>query len=190
MQSIGESKGKKLHARKIEVTTYAYDEQRILVEGSFRDGRCRKSYIITGEMIPGGFIHQMNIQLLIHCPNRMIEDVNVDLISVPMEACRETIGCLAPIKGLTITRGFTAKVKSMAGGSKGCTHLVELLQAMAPAAFQGLTAHGAQTPASINAERTKRMLSHRVNSCYAWKEDGPLVQKLEKSIDVQQRSPA
>jgi hypothetical protein len=32
MQSIWKSKGKKLHTRNIEVTTYDYDGQRIIVE--------------------------------------------------------------------------------------------------------------------------------------------------------------
>ena len=32
MRSIWKLKGKKLHARSIEVTTYDYDEQRIIVE--------------------------------------------------------------------------------------------------------------------------------------------------------------
>jgi hypothetical protein len=33
MQSIWESKREKLHTRNIEITTYFYDEQRMIVEG-------------------------------------------------------------------------------------------------------------------------------------------------------------
>jgi hypothetical protein len=184
MQSIWESKGKKLRTRKIEVSTYEYDEQRVIVEGSFKDGRFRKSYIITGEISPSGLIHHMTIRLLVNCSNRMIEDVGVNLTSFPMEECRETIGSLAPIKGLTITKGFTLKVKQMVGGNKGCTHLVELLQAMAPAVVQGVNTHQSQIPSSFNTDRTQRMLKNLINSCYAWKEDGPLVKRLQKNIDT------
>ena len=134
MQSIWKLKGEKLHTRNIKVTTYDCDEQRIIVEGYLKDDRFQESYSMTGEKFPSGVIHHMAIRLMVNCSNLLIEDIDVDLISVPREVCRETIDCLTPIKGLTITKGFTAKVKKMAGGKKGCTHLVELILAMAPAA--------------------------------------------------------
>jgi hypothetical protein len=184
MQSIWNSKGEKLRTRKIEVTTYEYDGQRVIVEGSFEDRRFRKAHTITREISPKGLIHHMAIRLLVNGSNRMIEDVDVDLICFPMEECRKTIDSLAPIKGLTITRGFTQKVKQMVGGCKGCTHLVELLQAMAPAAVQGVNTHQQRRPSDIDADRTRRVLSHLTNTCYAWREDAPLVAMLQKSIGM------
>jgi hypothetical protein len=184
MQSVWESKGKELRTRTIAVTTYEYDEQSVIIEGSFKDERFQKSYIVTGEVVPGGVIHHMTIRLLVHCSNRMIEDVDVDMIAVPMEECHEIIDCLAPIKGLTITRGFTSKVKNIVGGSKGCTHLVELLQAMAPAAHQGINAHQSQEQSSLDAERAKKTMNHLINTCHAWKEDGPLVKRCRKILNI------
>lgn len=180
MQSIWESRGKKLHTRDIKVTTYDYDEQRIIVEGLLEDDRFQESYAITGETFPGGVFHHMAIRLLINCSNRSIEDVDVDLLFVPRLACRETIDCLAPIKGLTITKGFMSKVKKMAGGSKGCIHLVELLQAMASAIFQGFEAHRSQKPSSLDPDRAKIMFQFLVNSCRGWREDGPFVEMFKK----------
>jgi hypothetical protein len=127
----------------------------------------------------------MAIRLLVNCSNLLIEDVDVDLISVPREVCRETIDCLAPIKGLTITRGFTSKVKKLAGGKKGCTHLVELLLAMAPAAIQGFAAHQSQKPANFDPVRAKMILQFLVNTCHAWREDGPFVEMFKKKLTMQ-----
>jgi len=187
MQSPWKSKGKKLHTRKIEVTTYDYDGQRIVVEGLLKDDRFQESHGITGETFPRGVIHHMAIRLLVNCSNLLIEDIDVDLISVPGEACRETIDCLAPIKGLTITKGFTLKVKKMAGGSKGCTHLVELLQAMAPAAIQGYAAYQSKEPVGFDPDRAKMLLKYLVNTCHAWREDGgPFFEKVKKRLDRQQ----
>lgn len=45
---------------------------------------------------------------------------------VPGEECLEAAGSLDSVKGLRITGGFTAKVKSLAGNGKGCQHLVAL----------------------------------------------------------------
>lgn len=184
MRSIWKLKGKKLHARSIEVTTYDYDEQRIIVEGFLRDDRFQESHMMTGEKLPGGVIHHMSIRLLVNCSNLLIEDVDVDLISVPREACRETIGCLAPIKGLIITKGFTLKVKKLAGGKKGCTHLVELLLAMAPAAIQGYAAYQSKKPAVFDPERAKIILQFLVNTCRVWRDDGHLVEKFKKMFGM------
>ena len=182
MQSIWKSKGKKLHTRTIEVTTYDYDGQRIIVEGSLKDDRFQKTHVITGETFPRGVMHHMAIRLLVNCSNLLIEDIDVELITVPHEACRETIDCLAPIKGLTITKGFTAKIKKMAGGNRGCTHLVELLTAMAPAAFQGFGAHQSQKPAAVDPDQAKMIFKILVNTCRAWREDGPFVERFKKKL--------
>jgi hypothetical protein len=185
MQSVWESKGrKKIHTRKIEVSTYEYDEQRIIVEGILKDDRYQDTHAVTGETFPRGVIHHMGIRLLINCSSLLIEDIDVDLIAVPREACRETIACLAPIKGLTISRGFTAKVKKLAGGSKGCTHLLELLQAMAPAAVQGYAAHQSQKPPDSHSDHAKFIMKYLINTCHAWREDGPYVKMYNKMIKM------
>jgi hypothetical protein len=175
MHSTWKSKGKKLHTRTIEVTTYDYDGKRIIVEGFLKDERFQKSYVVTGETFPSGVFHHMAIRLLVNLSNLLIEDVDVDLMSVPREVCRETIDSLVPIKGLTITKGFTLKVKKLAGGNKGCTHLVELLQAMAPAVFQGFASHRSQKPPASDSDQTKKIFQSLTNTCYGWHEDGPTV---------------
>lgn len=183
MQPIWKSKGKQLHKRKIEVSTYDYDGQRIIVEGLLRDDRFQESYPITGGIFPSGVIHYMTIRLLVNCSNLLIEDVDVDLISVPMDVCREAVDCLAPIKGLTVTKGFTSKVKKIVGGNKGCTHLVELLLAMAPAIFQGFDAHESQKPSAFDSDQAKAMLQFLVNTCRGWREDGPFLEMFEKKLN-------
>ncbi len=184
MQSIWKSKGKKLHTRNIEVTTYDYDGQRIIVEGSLRDDRFQESHAIIGATFPSGVIHDMAVRLLVNCSNLLIEDVDVDLISVPRSECRETINCLAPIKGLTITKGFTSKVKKIVCGNKGCTHLVELLIAMAPAIFQGFAAHQEQKASGFDSEQAKMIFQFLVNTCHPWREDGPFVERVKKRIST------
>jgi len=184
MQSIWKSKGEKLHSRKIEVTTYDYDEQRMIVEGSLKDDRFQESHAITGEKFPSGVIHHMAIRLLVNCSTLLIEDIDVDLMSIPREACRETIGCLAPIKGLTITKGFTAKVKKLAGGKRGCTHLVELILGMAPAAIQGYATYQSRKQAVFDPDRAKMILQFLVNTCHAWREDGPFVEMFKKKLNM------
>jgi hypothetical protein len=180
MKSIWQAKGKKVHSRNIEVNTYNYDGKRIIVEGFLKDDRYRESYSITGEKFPTGVIHHMAIRLVVNCSNLSIEDVDVEMISVPRETCREAIDCLAQIKGLTISKGFTLKIKKIAGGVNGCTHLVELLQSMGPAVIQGYASYQSQEPTPFDSERAKAMLLFLTNTCYAWREQGPLVAMYKK----------
>jgi Protein of unknown function (DUF2889) len=184
MQAIWKSKGEKLHTRNIEVTTYYYDEQRMIVEGFLKDDRFQESHSMTGEKFPSGVVHHMAIRLLVNCSNLLIEDIDVDLISIPREACRETIGCLAPIKGLIITKGFTAKVKKLIGGKKGCTHLVELILAMAPAAIQGYATYQSRKQVVFDPDHAKMILEFLVNTCLVWREDGPLVEMFKKKLNM------
>jgi hypothetical protein len=182
MNSFYTLKGKKIHSRHIEVSTYECDGQRIIVEGFLKDDRFQDSHIPTGEKLPSGVVHHMSVRLLVNCSNLLIEDIDVDLIYVPREFCRETIDCLAPIKGMPISKGFTAKVKKLVGGEKGCAHLVELLLAMAPAAIQGYAAYRTKNPVNLDAERAKMQLHFLINTCHAWREDGPLAERFRKAF--------
>lgn len=184
MKSIWQSKGKKLHTRNITVATYHYDEKRIIVEGILKDDRFQEYHTTTGDTMPSGVVHHMSISLLVNCASLAIEDLDVGLISVPHEACLETIGCLDAIKGLTITRGFMAKVKKIAGGKKGCTHLIELIQVMAPAAFQGLITHRSGKSSAFDPDRARGALETLGDTCHAWREDGPFVTKIRSRLSM------
>lgn len=182
MQEIWKSKGPKVHSRKIEVSTYACDGQRILVEGTLKDDRFQESHVITGETFPKGVVHHMVVRLRVNCASLVIEDVEADLISIPREECRETIDCLAPLKGMTIARGFTSKVKRLAGGNRGCAHLVELILAMAPAVFQGFGAHQAQKPVDFRSDHARMVLAFLIDTCRVWREEGHFVDEVRRKI--------
>jgi len=182
MDAVWKSQGKKLHTRNIAISTYECDENRIIVEGFLKDDRHQNTFAVTGETFPAGVIHHMGIRLLVNCSTFLIEDIDVDLISVPRSVCRETLDSLAPIRGLTITRGFTSKVKKLVGGTKGCTHLLELLLAMAPAAVQGFAAHRSRKPYDFDPQQAKLILKFLINTCHAWREDGPFVQSHKEML--------
>ena len=176
MRPDGQAKSKKLHTRRIETSTYECADGKMIVEGTLSDERFQTSYTVTGETFPEGTIHHMAVTLLVDSTTLLIEDINVELIATPRDACRETIDCLARIKGLTITGGFTRKVKNIAGGKKGCAHLVELLQAMAPAAFQGFAAYRSRDPQGFSPEGAQAALRLLANTCHVWRADGPLAE--------------
>jgi hypothetical protein len=184
MEALWKRKGNPLHTRNIAVSTYPCDDKRLVVEGTLRDDRFQESHLTTGETLPSGVIHHMSISLLVNSTNLAIEDLKVELLAVPLDACRETIGCLEAIRGLTITKGFTAKVKKIAGGKKGCTHLLELLQVMAPAAFQGLITYRTRKPSPFDPDRARAVLATLADTCHAWREEGPFVKKIREQLEA------
>jgi len=168
---------KNYHKRNIEVNSYEYDEHRLVIEGCLTDHRFQEFYPATREKRPPGIIHQMMIHLLVNKTTLEIEDVHAEMPVVPHEACLETIHSVDSVKGLRVTRGFTAKVKALVGSGKGCHHLVALLTSMGPSAVQGYAAYNEQkAPHFLWA-----MNNMPVNTCWTWRADGPLINLIKKN---------
>ena len=186
MKAVWTDRGKSLYSRNIQITAYEYDKQRIIVEGFFQGNRCQEFVSIIGEKHPIGIVHHMSIRLLVNCSSHTIEDIDAELLSVPRPECRETINSLLPLKGLSITRGFTAKAKKTVGGAGCCTHLLELITAMAPAVVTGLAAFRGRKSTGFDPDQARMSMQYLLNTCRTWSEDGPLVTMLKKKIKSKQ----
>jgi hypothetical protein len=175
-------KKQKIHTRTIDINIYEGAGNNIVVEGLLKDQRPLETYRFSGETLPPGTIHHMIIKIAVRLPELLIEDIDVTMPTVPHEVCMETLDCLTPVKGLSIVSGFTRKIKALAGGPRGCNHLLALLTAMAPAAVQGAFSLAASKPKNPetkdlgNKERLK-------NTCWAWREGGPLIKMINDLSD-------
>lgn len=167
---------KKVHTRTINIATYIYDQDAVVVEGELKDDRLIQSFRASGEIAEPGIIHSMIIRILVKGPALVIEDVQVQMPTVPNEVCLETRESLEPILGLPIISGFTMKIKERVGGAKGCAHLLALLTAMAPAAVQGAWT-AASTRKRDSADLKQYSMERLKNTCYVWREDGPAFRK-------------
>lgn len=175
-------RGRPIHTRRIEVDTYEYDAGAVLVEGRLTDNRFAETYYFSGGTRPPGIVHDMIIRLVVRGPDPTIESIDVEMPGVPREECLETQQSLSPIVGIKIRPGFTERVKAEVGGAKGCTHLVALLLAMAPAALQGAWVAMARQPVDMNVfgEAALQVLE---NTCRVWRSDGTLMKALKERIE-------
>ena len=177
--------GQKIHTRNIQIATYQGDPDAIIVEGILHDERLLDTYRPSGEIYPPGTVHLMIIRMVVKGPELIVQDISVEMPTVPHAACVETLHCLDPVKGMRIVGGFTAKVKDLVGGVKGCCHLLSLLTAMAPAAVQG--AWSAMSREPIDPDVYLPMTLDRVkDTCWVWREDGPLMKKWKAAAQRQE----
>jgi hypothetical protein len=187
MSGMMDRVGEKAHERTITMATFPAGDGRVVIEGRLVDRRLRDYFLVTGEKRPAGDIHHMVIRLLVRTDDCTIEDVEVDLVSVPREECGAVRDSLSVIKGERIVRGYSDRMKELLGGVKSCTHLVTLLISMGPAALQGMFSSRAQKPmdlASMVADpvRVKFFMNTLVNTCHVWREDGPELKKMRDFI--------
>ena len=71
----------------------------------------------------------------------MDDDLNVVGVEArtvwgPYNMCGDITPNFQALKGLAIKGGWTQKTRELLGGTRGCTHLLELLGPMATTAFQ------------------------------------------------------
>jgi hypothetical protein len=112
MNLVDPCRDRKIHTRNIEIATYEYDEEHIVVEGILKDDLLIPIYVSGKEKQPHS-PHHMMIQILIECSSFIIKDINVKMPTIPYKWCNETSDSLDPIKGLKIEPGFTSKVKKI-----------------------------------------------------------------------------
>lgn len=180
MIALDRTQNQKIHRRKIETVIYEGQADTIIVEGSLEDRRFCDSHLFSGEVRPPYTVHHMVIRMALHLPELTIVDIDVDMPTVPHGDCLEVREGLAPLKGMRIAAGFTAKVRKLVDRSRACTHVLTLVSAMAPAAFQG--AWSARIRQPLDREIYAAMMSRLKNTCWAWREEGLLVEKLRDGL--------
>jgi hypothetical protein len=91
------------------------------------------------------------------------------------------------LEGMSIARGFNAKVKELFAGSRGCTHITALLSAMAPVAIQtGWSmrvtvmneGESQSNPSDAEIEQREKQLAGTINTCHMWDESGELAAQV------------
>ncbi len=165
--------------RNIDIGVYEGSEDTIIIEGVLKDERMFETYRLAGEVVPPGTIHHMIIRLEVKIHQLIIEDIEVEMPTVPHKWCRETLECLLPVKGVQIVTGFTGKLREIAGGPKGCNHLLALMMAMAPAAVQGVFSAKARIP-DDHEHKDAGSLERLKNTCWVWRGHGPLMEKVKE----------
>jgi len=180
----------RIHQRVLDMSTYALDDDTVVVEGILRDERFNPIFEISGQRREEGVIHHMIIRLLIGGIRLRVLDAEAEMPHTPMPLCVTTRESVKKIIGLEIKSGFGEKVHKLIGGVEGCAHLTHLLTVMVQEALHGYWTHKMRKPEPPPAALEEMEgLSYLINSCSLWREDGPIMQEIKEFIE-NRRAPA
>jgi len=181
MNRIKTATARKIHTRKMDMAIFSLGSGKIVVEGVLIDERRFKSHLMTGETKPPGILHHMIVRMVVAGPELVIEDIEVDMPQTPRKECQATATSLQPLIGISITAGFTNRVKTAVSGPAGCSHLVGLLLAMGSAAVQGFWSEVVRKPYNP-ADYSKQAMDVVLDTCHVWRSDGPTVKEYREKF--------
>jgi len=156
-----------VHVRTIRVEVASVGTDELEITATLVDERPGDSPRWFGAE-PPRVIHDMRLGLRVRHPGLTITEARGEMASHPYTICPEALPPLQRLVGLSITRGFTREVNECLGRQRGCAHFAALIHAVAPAVRQGA---GVAFPED---ERPAEGGPWFVNTCHAWREDGPL----------------
>jgi hypothetical protein len=175
---------KLIHNRAIECRGYERDDGLWDIEGHLVDTKTFATAARdTGRpRAPGEAIHGMWLRLTIDLDMR-IHDAEAATDASPYVRCADITSNFKALRGVTIGAGWRRKILEVLGGTKGCTHLVELLGPVGTTAFQAT--NRARELRNAGKPLTKR--PHQINACHIYNEDGPVVRERWPDFYVEPR---
>ena len=167
-----------IHTRRYEVRAFRMAADRLMLRGVVVDEKPAGLYL-KGDEQPL-WLHHMIVDLEIVYPTFLIEKASATFHEHPHLECTNITDHYKKLEGMSIARGFNAKVKELFAGARGCTHITALLSAMAPVAIQAgwsmraVASSDGQVDAQRNYENRERQLAGTINTCHMWDENGAL----------------
>lgn len=168
-----------LHTRTVSCQGFRRDDGLWDIEGHIVD---TKTYgydePFRGRRKPGDSVHDMWIRLTLDA-DLTIRAIEAATDDAPYGLCREAPAVFATLEGMRIGPGWRKEARRRVGGTKGCTHLLELLDPVATVAYQTvIDAPDADGHDQVSVARATGARPFFLNGCRAWAEDGPIVAQL------------
>jgi len=177
----------RIHTRRYEVRAFRKSDDCLMLRGVVVDEKPVGLYI---ESDPDPlWMHHMILDLEIHFPTLVIQKASVQFNEHPHLGCTGIGDHYKKLEGMSITRGFTGKVKELFAGPRGCTHTTALLQAMAPVAVQSMwsmrVASARARGVSLESMGEGPQTASPVNTCHMWEESGELATAMRDGREIE-----
>lgn len=168
------SQREELHQRRYDIRGYRRADGLWDIEGGLAD---TKGYVFEnqdrGAIAPGEALHDMEARLTVD-DNFVVRDIEVTTNAGPFRVCPAAAQNYRRLIGQQIGAGWRRALRERVGGTAGCTHITEMLGAMATVAFQTLYPVLAKE-GKVETDRHER--PGLIDSCHAFRSDGPIVRR-------------
>jgi Protein of unknown function (DUF2889) len=129
---------------------------------------------------PAAAAVQASLTFWLQVPGFTILESAATVAGGPFAGCPATAAGAPGLRGLSVTKGFTAAALERIGAAAGCAHLTALVVALTPVIPQASGALAGFLKLSPEQKLRNRASNPQVDSCHMWRSDGPLV-GLERS---------
>lgn len=167
--------GETAHIRTIRAECRRVGEHDLEIVGRLVDERPHDGF--QGGWVDAGqgrVIHDMTLTIRVRYPELVITAVHGRMDHRPYTLCTDAVPPLQSLVGLSVMKGFLRAVNERFGRQLGCSHLTALVHAMAPVVKQGAGAAFLEDEAMPHPGQDLWF----VNTCQAWREDGPLLDRV------------
>jgi hypothetical protein len=177
MQYLGAPTPRKLiHERRVITRGYLREDGLWDIEGELVD---EKTYTYAdrdrGPLPAGSPMHHMRARLTVD-HELMVHAAEGAMPAHPFATCTDGIAPIDALVGASLAQGFRRVVEEAMGHTRGCTHLRDLVLALATTAYQTVSSYREQylpelgVPKAADGERP-----FFLNQCRSWAEDSPVV---------------
>jgi hypothetical protein len=158
-----------LHHRDIAVRGYKRDDGLFDIEGHLHDTKAVDFNVASGRRAAGESLHSMWLRITI---DRTLTIVAAEAATdaMPYDGfCDQIAPDYKKLIGLAIRPGFGDRVKQLLGGTRGCTHITDLIGIVATTAFQTIAGQGFQS---------RDAKPFQLDRCHALALDAPAVARF------------
>lgn len=155
------------HIRQVNFRSFLREDGLWDIEGELLDTKAIDLPRSNGEGMrkAGDPIHHMRIRVTVNT-ELVVQAIEAVMDAHPVQGCPGALDAMQRMVGCSMARGWRKSIEANLAGVAGCTHMRELLQNMATAAFQSIVEafHSApdQPPGYLGR-------------CTGWHFDGPAV---------------
>ncbi len=168
-----------IHSRRIAFQGYEREDGLYDIEATIVDDKpIAVEFPKRGRIEAGVPLHDMQMRVTIDA-HYTVRDIEVNTDAAPQAPCYTVAEAYKALIGANLARGFRRAVEAAVGGTRGCTHLRELLMPLASAAFQTLSGKPENmrrfAPAEIDPDAP---LPFFIDACKAWSREGEAVREF------------
>ena len=167
-----------LHTRAVVYRGYQREDGLWDIEAEMTD---TKTYTLDrserGDMPPGTPIHGMAIRATVD-DNMTIREIASSSDHTPFAECQQGTDPMQQMVGVTMGPGWRQAIERALGGTRGCTHLREMLFNMATAAYQTIPVYRERLRRQAGVPESESAgPPYHLGKCIAWNFDGAVVQR-------------